>query len=324
MTHRAPLSSAEPRVAEKLPAPLPVLRARGVYDFDRSFKRIVCAVVATRHPEMGPRAVPVDDGEFVLALRVRKQPVLVSLRQEANGIIQPRLRVGALSGGDRGELLASLRRILCLDHDLEAFYETVADDPPLAHLTRQYRGLRLVLTPTAFQGLIHSILFQQISYPAAQTVENRLITRWCESLSDGDRRYPLFPSPERLAVLDVAALRAIGIPPRKARAILTVARETVAGTLDLEALAAQGDGDCAARRLESIDGIGPWTAHHVIIRGMGMTDCLPAEDPGLRRAAAAQYGLTAPIGAAQLRQLADRWRPWRSYASYYLWNTFWE
>lgn len=324
MTHRVELSSVEPGVEEKLSAALPGIRARGDYDFDRSFKRIVCAVVATRHPEMGSRAVPVDGGESVLAMRVAEKPVVVGLRQEANGIIQPRLRVGALCGNDQDELLVSLRRILCLDHDVDAFYETVADDPPLAQLTRQYRGLRLVLTPTAFQGLVHSILFQQISYPAAQTVENRLVARWGESLSDGDRRYPLFPSCERLAVLDVAALRAIGIPPRKAQAILTVARETVDGTLELETLAAQGDADCAARRLESIDGIGPWTAHHVIIRGMGMTDCLPAQDPGLRRAVTERYGLTAPIDAMQMRGIAERWRPWRSYASYYLWNTFWE
>ncbi len=305
-------------------AALPGLSARGPYDFERSFKRIVCAVVATRHPEMGQRTVPVDGGEFAFAMRVCGKTVVVGLRQEANGIVQPRLRVGQLTRGDQDRLLADLRRMLCLDHDLDAFYETVAGDPTLAHLTRRYRGLRLVLAPTAFQGLVHAIVFQQISYVAAQTVENRLIARWGESLMDGDRQYSLFPSPEQLAASDVAALRTLGIPPRKAGAILTVARETVAGTLDLEALAAQGDTDLAARRLEVIEGIGPWTAHHVIIRGMGMTDCLPADDPGLRRAVAEQYGLTPPVGAAQLRQLAERWHPWRSYATYYLWNTFWE
>ena len=257
-------------------------------------------------------------------MRVCEKPVVVGLRQEANGIVQPRLRVGQLTRRDQDRLLVDLRRMLCLDHDLDAFYEAVAGDPTLAHLTRRYRGLRLVLTPTAFQGLVHAIVFQQISYVAAQTVENRLIARWGESLMDGGRQYSLFPSPEQLAVLDVAAMRPLGIPPRKARAILTVARETVAGTLDLEALAARGNADLAARRLEVIEGIGPWTAHHVIIRGMGMTDCLPAEDPGLRRAVTGQYGLTPPVGAALLRQLAERWHPWRSYATYYLWNTFWE
>lgn len=316
--------TSEPGRTEKMETKLPGLHAHGPYDFERSYRRIVCAVVAKRHPEMGQRAEPLDSGEFALALRVRGKPVVIALRQDPTGIIQPRVHIGEVAEPDQVGLLTELRRILCLDHDLDAFYETVAGDPPLAHLTHRYRGLRLVLTPTPFQGLVHAILFQQISYAAAQTVENRLISHWGEAISDGERLFPLFPSPEGMADLDVATLRTIGIPPRKAQAILTVARETAAGTLDLPNLTAQGDVERAAERLEAICGIGPWTAHHVIIRGMGMTDCLPTEDPGLRRAVADQYGLAPPVGTAQLRHLAQRWHPWRSYATYYLWNTFWE
>jgi DNA-3-methyladenine glycosylase II len=271
---------------------------------------------------MGQRAQSLTGGEFPLALRVRGEPLLIGLRQAAAGVVQPRILSGRLDRRDREPLLADLRRILCLDHDLDAFYETVADDPPLERLTRRYRGLRVVLTPTPFQGLVHAILFQQITYTAAQTVENRLIVSFGEQLSYDDRPFPVFPTPERLAGQDVARLRALGIPPRKAQAILAVARRTVSGTLDLEALAAQGDADRAAVCLEAITGIGPWTAHHTIIRAMGMTDCLPTEDPGLRQAVAEQYGLAA-VGAAQLRSLAGHWRPWRSCATYYLWNTFW-
>ncbi|HEY9722305.1 MAG TPA: hypothetical protein V6D47_09835 [Oscillatoriaceae cyanobacterium] len=302
---------------------MPAQTARGPYDFERSFRRIVCAVVATRYPEMGLRAEPLADGEFTLAIRIKGEPLLLALRQAADGAVQPRLLTGRLKAQDRPAVLAELRRILCLDHDLEAFYATVANDPALARLTRRYRGLRLVLTPTGYQGLVHAILFQQISYAAAQTVENRLTERWGERLAYGDRHFSLFPTPQCLAGLDVETLRSIGIPPRKARAVIQVSREVAAGALDLEGLAAHSDAERVARRLESIFGVGPWTAHHVIIRALGMTDCLPTEDPGLRRAVAEQYGL-AEVGAEQLRQLAERWRPWRSYATYYLWNTFWE
>lgn len=318
------LASGSPESSDELPDLLPSLRARGPYDFERSFKRIVCAVVATRHPEMGQRAASLDDGEVALALRVREDSVVIGLRQEADGAIQPRVRAGSLSRGNQDRLAADLRRILCLDDDLEAFYQTVAADPPMAHLTRRFRGLRLALSSTAFQGLVHAIIFQQISYPAAQTVEDRLIARWGDSLSDAGHRYPLFPPVERLASLEMSALRSIGIPPRKAQAILTVAREAAAGALDLELLAAEGDAERASRRLQAIGGIGPWTAHHVIIRGMGMTNCLPVEDPGLRRAVAEQYGLPSPVDAEDLRRLASRWSPWQSYATYYLWNTFWQ
>jgi len=309
--------------ANREPGGLPALHAKGPYDFARSFSRIVCAVVATRHPEMGERAHAMAGGEFTLALRRRGRPFLLGLRQDVNGAILPRVVAGRLDPGDEAPVLADLRRILCLDHDLDGFYETVAGDRPLNRLTKRYRGLRLVLSPTAFQGLVHAILFQQISYAAAQTVENRLIARWGETIGEGDRQASLFPTPERLAGLDVDTLRSVGIPPRKAQAILEVARASITGKLGLEALASGTDAEAVARRLESLCGIGPWTAHHVIIRGMGMTDCLPKEDPGLRRAVAEQYAQES-VTTRDLEQLAEHWRPWRSYATYYLWNTFWE
>ena len=315
--------AARSRSASLKPGCLPALHARGPYDFTRSFSRIVCAVVATRHPEMGERAHPMAGGEFTLALRQSGRPLLLGLRQDADGAILPRVLAGRVTPREEGPVLAEIRRILCLDHELDDFYETVAGDRPLRRLTERYRGLRLVLSPTAFQGLIHAILFQQISYAAAQTVENRFIARWGETIGEDDRQSPLFPTPEQVAGLDVDVLRSVGIPPRKAQAILQVARETVAGKLDLETLASGTDAAAVARRLEAYCGIGPWTAHHVIIRGMGMKDCLPTEDPGLRRAVAELYA-RAMITSSQLEHLAERWRPWRSYATYYLWNTFWE
>lgn len=269
-----------PRSATLASGILPALHAKGPYDFERSFRRIVCAVVASRYPEMGERAQPLSDGEFALALRLSGRPLLVGLRQAPGGAVLPRLLAGRLRPADRDPLRAEIRRILCLDHDLNGFYDIVANEPPILRLTEHYRGLRLVLSPTAFQGLIHAILFQQISYAAAQTVENRLIARWGERITLGNRLFPLFPSPEHLAVLDVETLRSAGIPPRKAQAILEVARGVITGKLDLEQLASSGEAEAVARRLRQIPGIGPWTAHHVIIRGMGMTDCLPKEDPG--------------------------------------------
>jgi len=299
---------------------LPILHANGPYDFQRSFSRIVCAVVAKRHPEMGSRSQLLDDGEFALPLRLHGKPVLIGLRAASDTGVAPRVVAGH---ADRKALLAELRRILCLDHDLAGFYRKVEGDRPLSHLARRYRGLRLTLTPTVFQGLVHAILFQQISYTAAQTVENRLIARWGEDLLLGERRFSVFPTPQTLASQSLESLRSIGVPPRKAQAILEVARQTASGTLDLEGMAGMADAERVASRLQAFRGIGPWTAHHVIIRAMGMLDCLPTEDPGLRQAVAEQYARTPPT-PDQLVQLAERWRPWRSYATYYLWNTFWE
>lgn len=300
------------------------LQPNGPYDLLRSFARVVCAVVATRHPDLGARAETLDGGEFRMALRIGGAPLLVALHQEASGAIAPCLLVGQLTPHRSEALMTELGRVLCLDHDLSAFYRQVAGDRPMAELTRRYHGLRLVLSPTIFEGLVHAIVFQQVSYAAARTVEHRLVERWGDRLAYEGRAYLVFPPPERVAALSELELRSVGIPPRKAKAILQVAREAVGGMLDLDALARLTDADGVARRLEQIPGIGDWTAHHVTIRGMGLTDCLPLEDPGLRRAVAALYGLASPASGQQVREVAERWRPWRSYGTYYLWNTFWE
>ena len=300
------------------------LVARGPYDLVRSLSRIVCAVVARRHPEAGPREQLLETGEFPMALRSEDRPVLVALGQDrVDGPVD--LRVLAADATPRSEaLVAEVRRILCLDHDLDDWYRKAAEDPVLADLVRRYRGLRLALTPTPFQGLCHAILFQQVSYLAAQTTEQRFKERFGDRLEHSGRTFWLSPTPGRVASLSEDALRSVGIPFRKGLAMLTVAREIVQGRLDLAALVLEPDADVAARRLTRYFGIGPWTAHHAMIRALGVTDCLPYEDPGLRSAVTLCYRLHGPASAEDVREIAERWRPWRSYAAYYFWNTFWE
>ncbi|MBU6428279.1 MAG: hypothetical protein KGR26_04665 [Cyanobacteria bacterium REEB65] len=314
----------------RLPAANPIEHPEGLvplgpYDMVRSLSRIVCAVVATRHPMLGPREQLLDTGEFPLAMRLAGSPVLAALRQDrADGPVHVRILEGTVPADRWQELMGDLRRILCLDHDLIAFYRVASKDPVLVKLTERYRGLRLALTPTPFQGLCHSILFQQISYVAAQTVERRFQQRFGDCIEHAGRNFWLSPLPDRVAALSEGAVRSIGIPLRKGLAILTLAREIVEGRLDLFALAGEQDADSATGQLIRYFGIGPWTAHHALIRAMGTQDCLPYEDPGLRVAVAQYYRLPGRASAEDVRRIGEAWRPWRSYASYYFWNTFWE
>lgn len=302
----------------------PRLRANGPYDLALSLRRIVCPVVAKRHPQLATRDEPLQGGEFPVTLRLDGVPVLVGLRQEDDQAIQAHVRAGVVAADRRALLTEALRRMLGLEVDLAAFYRQVRGDRPMQRLTRRYHGLRPVLSPTPFEGLVHAIGFQQISYTAARTVELRLMERWGDAIPYQDRSYLVYPTPDRLAGLDPAALRTIGFSPRKAQAILQVARDVVQGQLDLGALSRTTDAEAVARRLRQIPGIGPWTAHQAIIRGLGLSDCLPLEDPGLRRAVETHYRLVSPSSEGQIHEVGDKWRPWRSYGSYYLWNTFWE
>lgn len=70
--------------------------------------------------------------------------------------------------------------------------------------------------------------------------------------------------------------------------------------------------------------MGPWTAHYVGLRALGHLDCLPAADVGLRKVVRELYGLRKQPSPARVERLAARWSGWRSYATFYLWLTYWE
>jgi DNA-3-methyladenine glycosylase II len=71
-------------------------------------------------------------------------------------------------------------------------------------------------------------------------------------------------------------------------------------------------------------GVGPWTAHYVGLRALGHTDCLPAADVGLQKVIRELYELRQQPSAHRVEKLAKRWSGWRSYATFYLWLTYWE
>lgn len=301
------------------------LAAKGPYDMERSLARVVCAVVASRHPTRGPREQLLETGEFPLALRLEGSPVLVGLSQdERDGPVCARMLQGKAELAGSQALDNEIRRVLCLDHDLDAFAAVAARDPVLTRLEQRFRGLRIVLTSTPFEGLCRSIVFQQISYMAAESVERRFQERFGERIVHGDREFWLSPTPAQVAALSDDALRSVGIPVRKGLAMLTIAREIVQGRLELAALAQEPDADEATRKLTRHFGIGPWTAHHALIRAIGALDCLPHEDPGLRAAVTEYYRLHGRASAEDVIRIGELWRPFRSYASYYFWNTFWE
>ena len=80
----------------------------------------------------------------------------------------------------------------------------------------------------------------------------------------------------------------------------------------------------AQAKLLEHKGVGPWTAHYVGLRALGHLDCLPAADVGLQKAIQRFYRLRRQPSAGRVEKLARNWSGWRSYATFYLWLTFWE
>ena len=153
-----------------------------------------------------------------------------------------------------------------------------------------------------FSVLVSSILGQQLSVKAADTIEGRVI----DALGPHD--------PEVLAEMTVEELREHGLSRSKASYIIGMAEAFRSGEIDPHQLS-RADTESVIQQLTVLKGIGPWTAEMFLIFGMGHPDVWSPGDLGLRNAVWAHFGEDT-----NLTEIADRWRPFRSYAALYLWE----
>lgn len=153
-----------------------------------------------------------------------------------------------------------------------------------------------------FSVLVSSILGQQLSVKAADTIEGRVV----DALGPHD--------PEVLAEMTVEELRKHGLSRSKASYIIGMAEAFRSGEIDPHQLS-RADTETVIQQLTGLKGIGPWTAEMFLIFGMGHPDVWSPGDLGLRNAVWAHFGEDT-----NLTEIADRWKPFRSYAALYLWE----
>ncbi|WP_089155389.1 AlkA N-terminal domain-containing protein [Micromonospora sp. NBS 11-29] len=258
------------------------------------------------------RALPgveeVRDGAYHRGLRLPHGPGTAALAP-ADGHIAATLRLADMR--DLAPAVARCRRLLDLDADPLAVDATLADDPALAPAVAAEPGVRLPHAVDGFELAVRAVATQQVSLRSARTTLTHLLAA-ARSADDG----PLgglraFPSPTELLAAPDAAFR---MPGARRETIRALARAVDDGELNLEP---GGDREEAARSLAALPGIGGWTAGYVAMRALGDPDVLLATDLGVRRGAAA---LGLPDDTKTLHAYADRWRPWRSYATIRLWR----
>jgi AraC family transcriptional regulator of adaptative response / DNA-3-methyladenine glycosylase II len=207
---------------------------------------------------------------------------------------------------DLAPAVRRLRRLLDLDADPEAIDASLADDAILAPLVAQRPGLRVPGSVDPFETAVRAVIGQQVSVRGARTVAGRIVQAAGSSLSfDHESLTHVFPSPGQLAAIDPVLLP---MPMRRRATIVELAERADLGKLTLDAGADRAD---VRRGLLDVPGIGPWTADYVLMRGLGDPDVFLPDDLGVK------HGL-ALVGASV--DMAERWRPWRSYALHHLWE----
>lgn len=215
---------------------------------------------------------------------------------------------------DAAQLTARLQRAFSANLDLDSFHRHMADaDPVMAGLAERLRGLRPIQCFSAWESLVWAICGQQVNLTFAYAMKEALV-RLTGQERDG---FLSFPSPEAVARLSYEDLTACKFSRSKASFIIDLARAVAEGRVDPEAMVALPTEEAMAA-LTALRGVGRWTAE-VVLLDQGHPDLLPAADIGIRNAVTLFYGLDHQASEAEVRELGQRWAPWRSLASYYLW-----
>jgi DNA-3-methyladenine glycosylase II len=173
------------------------------------------------------------------------------------------------------------------------------------------RGARLRGRPDdAYGSLVRTIVGQQLSMKAARTIYARLIALFGDNL----------PTPAELIAAEEAALRAAGLSRQKIGYLRDLAARVQNGELELDALHELPDEEVSAR-ITAVKGLGQWSADMFLMFHLRRPDVLPVGDLGIRRAVEKVYRLPGLPDQDALRILAEPWRPWRTLACLYLWET---
>ena len=225
------------------------------------------------------------------------------------------LRGPALAPPDIQRAADQIARMLGITQDQAPFYAQAQSDPVLPSLIRQFHGLHLPCAATLFESLVFAVLGQQISARVARMMRMLLIQHYGAQMQFDGETYYAFPRPEAILESSPEELRGLKLTQRKAEYIHGIAAAAL--TPDWPDPDQLPDAEIV-RRLTALRGIGHWTAQWALLRGLARPDALPLGDLALRRAVSRLWRNNEPTTDAQVAALAENWRPWRSYATAYL------
>ena len=198
--------------------------------------------------------------------------------------------------------------------DLRLAMETLAaKDPRLALLIRETEEFRVEKgeCESPYEVLVEAITHQSISGKAAATIFGRV-----KALGSNGR----IPTPKEMLKLHKPALRKAGLSGAKIIAMKDLAQKTIDGVVPtLEEAHALSDEELV-RRLVSVRGIGAWTVEMFLIFRLGRPDVLPVHDLGVKKGWSITYGKKHMPKPKELLAFGERWRPYRTIASWYMWR----
>ncbi len=284
------------------------LLAKPPFDFDQALQYM------SRSPD---EVLEHIDGD--VHRRVLPGPALVEIRSTGCPP-HPAVEVWLLAGTiDKTALERYIRHIYRLDDNRK---NLATGDELADRLVAGFPGLPLVQQATPYEALVWAVLGQQINVAFAYRLKRRFIEQFGEPVGYEASTYYAFPTPERVARLDHERdLLPLQFSRQKSRYIIEASRAICDGAFDFQQLENLDDQE-ALFRLMQLTGIGQWTAEYILMRGFARRDVIPAGDAGLRYAIGNYLGIDGNASESQVRELAERWKPYRAEISFRIWFSF--
>ena len=269
------------------------------YDFERVLDRLSMDPIISLNKENRSVHIPLDEGK-ILTLRA------------TGTTIHP---VFELDGVESEEQMNFVKEIFHFDRSLDPIHEHFASTN-LSTVFDEHKGTPIVREFSLYATLMKSIIHQQLNLSFAHTLTTRFVHTYGHEI-DGVWFYP---TPEKIAQLQVEELRELQFSTRKAEYVIGVSQAIASGELDLEKLALEDD-DTITQTLIKYRGIGPWTAQSFLLFGLGRPNLFPLADIGLQNALKKLWGSAEKPKAEEMASHFPQWSPFLSYASLYLWRS---
>jgi len=193
-------------------------------------------------------------------------------------------------------------------------------DPVLAHIIKSAPPFNLRLQRGYFKFLVKAIMYQQLAGPAARTIFNRFKALYPrKSARGGSARGGTFPTALDIAKTSDKKLRSAGLSRQKISYLRDLSQKSANGTLQLKGFTRMTDAE-VLQNVTSVKGIGNWTGQMLLIFSLGRLDILPTGDWGFVKGVRDAYGFKTHPKPRTIEKLAEKWKPYRSVATWYLWH----
>jgi len=209
-----------------------------------------------------------------------------------------------------------ISQLPALPFDLDAATKYLsARDERLAELIRTCDPFQAEMEThqSPYEALLEAIAYQSISGKAAATIFGRI-----KALSSTRG----IPTPREMMKLRPQALRKAGLSGAKVLAMKDLAKKTIEGTVPSMEESEELSDEELVKRLISVRGIGAWTVEMFLIFRLGRPDVLPIHDLGVQKGWSVAYGKKHKPSPKELLAFGERWRPYRTVASWYMWRAF--